>query len=221
MAGSISEFQRAIALNPNYATAHHWYGNGPLLFLGRFDEAIAEGKRAIELDPFSPIINADLGVNLLCARRYDEAIAQLRKTLEIDPTFYYAHYNLGVALQLRGDMPAAIAEYTKAQQLSDDLFVPVLLASAKAQSGDKDAAVRMLSELEELSQHRYVNSYWRTLLYLSLGNHDEAIRCLEQAAADHDTLGVMMIKVDPQLDPLRGDPRFEALVPKVFGAKQK
>src|SRR5713101_8016621 len=138
MAGSISEFQRAIALNPNYATAHHWYGNGPLLALGRFEEAIAEGKRAIELDPLSPIINADLGQNLYIARRYDEAIAQLRKTLEIDPTFYYAHYNLGIALQLKGDMPAAIAEYTQAQQLSDDQFVPVLLASAKAQSGDKD-----------------------------------------------------------------------------------
>ena len=188
MAGSISEFQQAIALNPNYATAHHWYGNGPLLALGRFDEAIAEGKRAIELDPLSPIINADLGQNLYIARRYDEAIAQLRKTLEIDPTFYYAHYNLGIALQLKGDLPAAIAEYTKAQQLSDDLVVPVLLASAKAQSGDKDAAVRLLAELEELSQHRYVLSYWRTLLYLSLGNRDEAIRWLEQAVADHDSL---------------------------------
>jgi tetratricopeptide (TPR) repeat protein len=109
IAASISEFQRAIALNPNYATAHHWYGNGPLLALGRFDDAIAEGRRAIELDPLSPIINADLGQDLYSARRYDEAIAQLRKTLEIDPTFYYAHYNLGIALQLNGDVPAAIA----------------------------------------------------------------------------------------------------------------
>ncbi|HEY4271078.1 MAG TPA: protein kinase [Candidatus Udaeobacter sp.] len=221
MAGSISEFQHAIALNPNYATAHHWYGNGPLLNLGRFDEAIAEGKRAIELDPFSPIINADLGQDLFCARRYDEAIAQLRKTLEIDPTFYYAHYHMGLALQLKGDLPAAIAEFTKAQQLSDDLFVSVLLASAKAKLGDRDAAVRMLSELEELSQHRYVGSLWRTFLYLSLGNRDEAVRWLEQAVADHDTLSVMMIKIDPQLDPLRGDPRFEALVQKVVGAKHK
>src|SRR5262249_14217408 len=79
-------------VEPNYATAHHWYGNGPLNALGRFDEAVAEGRRAVELDPLSPIINADLGQNLCVARRYDEAIAQLRKTLEIDPTFYYAHY---------------------------------------------------------------------------------------------------------------------------------
>jgi tetratricopeptide (TPR) repeat protein len=221
MAGSISEFQRAIALNPNYATAHHWYGNGPLLALGRFEEAIAEGKRAIELDPLSPIINADLGQNLYVARRYDEAIAQLRKTLEIDPTFYYAHYNLGMALQRKGDVPAAIAEYTKAQQLSDDLFVQVLLAAAKAQSGDKDAAIQMLAELEELSQHRYVPEYPRTLLYLSLGNRDEAIRRLEQAIADHESLTITMIKDDPKLDPLRGDPRFEALVQKVVGVEHK
>ena len=221
MAGSISEFQRAIALNPNYATAHHWYGNGPLLALGRFEEAIAEGKRAIDLDPLSPIINADLGQNLFCARRYDEAIAQLRKTLEIDPTFYYAHYNLGMALQLKGDLPAAIAEYTQAQQLSDDLFVPVLLASAKAKSGDKDAAVRLLAELEEVSQHRHVPSYFRTFLYLSLGNRDEAVRWLEQGIAHHDGVNINMIKIDPWLDPLRGDPRFELLVQKVIGVEHK
>src|SRR5215813_5825226 len=120
MAGSISEFQRAMALNPNYPTAHQWYGYHPLTALGRFDEAIAEGKRAIELDPLSPVINTDLGSTLINARRYDEAIMQLRKTLEIDPAFYYAHYALGLALQLKGDEPAAIAEYAKAQQLTDN-----------------------------------------------------------------------------------------------------
>jgi Tetratricopeptide repeat len=105
--------------------------------------------------------------------------------------------------------------------LSDDLWVLVLLASAKAQSGDKDAAVRLLAELEELSQHRHVPSYWRTFLYLSLGNRDEAVRWLEQGIADHDGVNIGMIKIDPWLDPLRGDPRFEVLVQKVVGPKQK
>jgi TolB-like protein/class 3 adenylate cyclase/Tfp pilus assembly protein PilF len=222
MLGSISEFQRAIALNPNYATAHQWYGRAPLAALGRFDQAIVEGKRAIELDPLSPIINTDLGYTMFNARRYGEAIAQLRQTLEIDPTFYYAHYTLGMALQVKGDLPAAIAEYTKAQQLTDNnLRARVLLAAAKAQSGDKEAAVQMLSELQELSRNRDVRAFWRALLYLSLGNREEAIRWLEEGVANHDDMDVNFIKVDPLLDPLRGDPRFEALVQKVVGPKQK
>ena len=85
------EFERAITLNPNYATAHHWYGLGPLRCVGDFDKAIAELKRALQLDPLSLIINADLGAGLVTARRYDEAIAQLRKTIEMDPYFYYAY----------------------------------------------------------------------------------------------------------------------------------
>ena len=222
MLGSISEFQRAIALNPNYATAHQWYGRAPLAALGRFDEAIAEGKRAIELDPLSPIINADLGYTMINARRYGEAIAQLRQTLEIDPTFYYAHYTLGMALQVKGDLPAAIAEYTKAQQLTDNnLRARVLLTAAKAQSGDKEAAVQMLAELEELSRNRNVRAFWRALLHLSLGNREEAVRWLEQGVVGHEDMDVNFIKVDPLLDPLRGDPRFEALVQKVVGAEHK
>jgi TolB-like protein/Tfp pilus assembly protein PilF/class 3 adenylate cyclase len=221
MAGSISEFQRAIALNPNYATAHQWYGCDPLRALGRFDEAIAEGKRAVELDPLSPVINSDLGQTLNIARRYDEAIVQFRKTLEIDPTFWVAHAGLGGALEHKGDLPVAIAEYIKAQQLSDDLRARVPLAVAKVQSGDKEAAVQLLAELEELARHRNVRAWWRTFLYLSLGNRDEAIRWLEQGIADHEGLDIAYIKVDPLLDPLRGDPRFEALVQKVVGSEHK
>jgi tetratricopeptide (TPR) repeat protein len=146
----------------------------------------------------------------------------LRKTLEIDPTFFYARFNLGIALQLNGDVPAAIAEYTKAQQLADNnLGARVLLAITKAQSGDKDAAARMLAELEELSRHRSVHPYWRALLYLSLENRDEAIRWLEQAIAEHDGLNIAWIKVDPFLDPCRGDPRFETLVQTVVGTEHK
>jgi tetratricopeptide (TPR) repeat protein len=197
---------------------HAWYGNNPLAALGRFEEAISEGKRAIELDPLSPIINADLGQNLYFARRYDEAIAQLRKTLEIDPTFYYARVILGLALQLKGDVPAAIAEFEKAQQSNDDLSPRVRLAVAKAKSGDKEGAARMLGELAELSRYRYVDAYWPALLNLSLNNREEAIRWLEQGVAHHE---VHSIKVNPMLDPLRDDPRFEALVQKVVGPKQK
>ena len=104
------------------------------------------------------------------ARRYDEAIAQFRKTLEIDPTFWVAHAALGGALEHKGDLPVAIAEYIKAQQLSDDLRARVPLAVAKAQSGDKEAAVQMLAELEELARHGNVRAWWRVFLYLSLGN---------------------------------------------------
>ena len=97
-AQSKKEFERAIELNPNYATAHHRFGNMNLAMVGEFDRAIAEGMRAVELDPLSLIINADLGQNFLLARRYDEAIEQLRKTLAMDPRFYYARWSFGEAL---------------------------------------------------------------------------------------------------------------------------
>jgi tetratricopeptide (TPR) repeat protein len=155
------------------------------------------------------------------ARRYDEAIAQLRKTLEIDPTLWVTHAVLGGALEHKGDLPVAIAEYIKAQQLSDDLRARVPLAVAKAQSGDKEAAVQLLAELAEMSRYRYVNAYWRALLCLSLKNRDEAIRWLEQGVANREGQPITWIKVDPLFDPLRGDPRFEALVQKVVGAKHK
>src|SRR5437867_11920531 len=101
-AGSTMEFERALSLDPNYATAHHWYGGGgPLLALGQFDRAIKEGKRAVELDPLSLINNADLGWLYFNARCYNEAEAQARKTLEMDSHFYLAHYDLADALPLK------------------------------------------------------------------------------------------------------------------------
>jgi len=95
------EFQRAIELNPNYAIAHQQYGNNTLSAIGRFDDAIVEGKRAVELDPLSLVINADLGANYYYARRYDEAIAQMRKTLEMDPGYYFAYITLGAGNERR------------------------------------------------------------------------------------------------------------------------
>ena len=220
LAGAMREYKRAIELAPNDATAHHWFGNDTLAALGQFEEAIAEGKRSVELDPLSIVINVDLGETFYYARRYDEAARQMRKALEIDPTSFYAHYNLGIVLQLTGDLPGAIAEYEKAKQLGDNPLVSALCASAKALAGDKNAALRMLSDFDELSRHREVVGYCRALLYLSLNNKDETLRWLEQGFKERDGSNICWIKVDPLLDPLHGDPRFEALVQKVVGEEK-
>ena len=149
----------------------------------------------------------------------DEAIEQLRKTLAIDSTFFYAHYNLGIALQLKGDLSAAIAEYEKAKQLSYDSFVLALLGAAKGLAGDKNAAEQALKELEQTAQSQGVDEYSRALLFLGMNNKEEALRSIEHAVAARDGSSLTWIKVDPQVDALRGDPRFEALVQKVLEPK--
>ena len=118
-----------------------------------------------------------------------------------------------------GDLSGAIAEYEKAKQLGDNTLVSTLCAQAKAHAGDKDAALRMLSDLDKISQHREVVGYLRALLYLSLNNKDEALRWLEQGFEERDGSNISWIKVDPLLDSLHGDPRFEALVQKVVAPK--
>jgi TolB-like protein len=219
LTGAAREYKRAIELKPNDADAHHWFSNDILAALGRFDEAIAEGRRSVELDPLSIVINADLGETFYYAKRYDDSVTQLRKTLEIDPASFYTHYNLGIALQAKGDLSGAIAEYEKAKRLGDNTLVSTLYAAAKAQAGDKDAARQMLGELDEISNHREVVGYLRALLYLSLNNKDEAQRWLEQGYAERDGSNICWINVDPLLDSLHGDPRFEALVQKVVAPK--
>jgi adenylate cyclase len=218
-AGSTREFERALALDPNYATAHHWDGGGPLLALGQFDRASTEGKRAVELDPLSLICNADLSWVYFDARRYDEAEAQARKTLEMDSRFYLAHYYLGKVLQFKGQLTEAIAEYKKAAELDDDPFVLGLLAQAYAKLGQRDEALKMLGQLQQLATRRYVTSYSFALVHIALGEKDKAIDWLERAYRDRAGPDIALIKVDPFLDDLRGDPRFEALVQKVVAPK--
>ena len=214
------EFQRAIELNPNYAIAHQQYGNNTLSALGRFDDAIGEGKRAVELDPLSLIINADLGTDYYFARRYDESIAQLRKTVELDPGFYYVRLNLGEALAAKGALDEAIAEYQKAHALNDDPFALGLLGHAYASSGNKAEALKILDQLKELSKQHYVSAYSFAVLYVGLGDKEEALRWLEQAYQDRAGNDIGWIRVDSILNPLHGDPRFEAIAEKIIPARE-
>ena len=216
-AESEKEFRRAIALNPNYATAHHWFGNALLVGLGRFDEAIIENQRAVELDPLSLIINADLGSTFMIARRYDQAIAQLQRTLTLDNKFGYAHWNLGEALYLKGDSTGAIAEYEKAASLDNDPEIQALLARAYAETGKKEQALEILRKLSETAQHQFVRGYLFALIYIGLGDKTTAVQYLERCSQQRENIDLNWIRVDPLLDPLRGDSQFEALVDKIFG----
>jgi TolB-like protein/class 3 adenylate cyclase/Flp pilus assembly protein TadD len=215
---SLKEYERAIRLNPNYATAHHWHGE-LLGAMGRFDEAIAQLKRAQELDPLSLIINCDLGEGYTYARQYDKAIEQLRKAIEMDPRFYYAHRRLGEVLQLTGRLDDAIAEYRKAVELNDDPSVLALLGQAYARAGQQEEGQRILARLSEEAKSRYVSAYSFALIFLALGDKERAIDEIERAYRERAGEDIDLIKVDPLLDDLHGNPRFEALVQKVLAPK--
>jgi serine/threonine-protein kinase len=217
-AGAMKEFQRAIDLDPNYATAHHWYANGPLLALGRFDEAIVEGARAVELDPLSPIINVNQANNSIIAGRYDEAIQQIRKALELDPEFGYAHSNLGLALEFKGDLPGAIAEFRRAHQLNGDPLSLAYLGNLYGKTGNVTEAANILTELEQLTKTKYVSAYAFALVQAGLGNRAEALRWLEKCYADRSQ-EIGYVRVDRLLDSLRDDPGFQNLVGRVFSGK--
>src|SRR5438093_1453588 len=215
---ALSELERAVQLKPNYATAHHWLALADMT-LARFDPAIGEGKRAIELDPLSLIINADFSWLYLCARRYDEGEAQARKTLEIDSHFFLAHYYLGIALQLKGRLSEAIPEFQKSFDLNGDPYSLGILGQAYARNGQNEEARKILARLNEQGNARRVAPYAMALVYLGLGDKERAIDELDRGYRDGETNYLFVIKVDPLLDNLRGDPRFEALVQKIVAPK--
>jgi adenylate cyclase len=218
---SKKEFERAIALDPNDATAHQWFGIGPLIVTGEFDPAIAEGKRAVELDPLSLVINTDLGVDYSMARRYPEAIEQFNKTLAMDPRFYYARFSFGMALQFNGQLAEAIAEYKKAVDLTDDPFVLAWLAQGYAKAGQRDEALKLLAQMEQLATKRYVGAWSFAIVHVALGEKGKAIDELDRAYRERSDPYITFIKVGPLFDPLRGDPRFQALLAKAFSPGKK
>lgn len=213
MTESNREYQRAIELNPNYATAHQWYGIN-LVLTQRVDEGIAEGKRAIELDPLSLVVNLELGANLNYARQHEQAVAQLQKTIELDRNWYLAHMVLCQTYVAKGLLPQAVAECQRARELNDDPYVLAFLSLAYAASGKRDEAVKALGQMNEFAKQRYVPAYAFAVAYAGLGERDQAFQWLERSLQDH-AWDITYLKVDPLMDNLRSDPRFADLVKRI------
>jgi len=218
--GAIAEYERTLQLNPNDATTRQWFANDALANVGQTEREIAELKRAVELDPLSLVINSNLGVAYIHAGRLDEAIAQLGKTVELDGTFYYARYNLAQALELKGLIPEATAEYQKTMSMTEDPVPLGMLGRLYASHGQKDEALKILQRLRQNREQRYTAAYSLALIYVGLGDHNEALNWLEQGYREHDGFNIGPIRIDPLLAPLHGDPRFEALAEKIVPARE-
>jgi len=206
------EFRRGIELNPGYATAHHWYA-WHLSLLGRYDDAIAEMKKAENLDPLSLIINADLAELLVLAHANDESIEQSRKTIEMDPNFALAHNQLAQAYLQKHLYDEAVAELQKAVQLSGGSPTCIAnLARAYAISGKRDETKRLLSDLKQRSNPNHSYAAEIAMIYASLGDKDQAMSWLEKGYDERFNPGVLL---RPGFDPLRSDSRFQNLVHRI------
>jgi serine/threonine-protein kinase len=211
--GSEKEFRRAIELKPNYATAHHWLGSD-LASVKRFDDSLVEYGRAEELDPLSPIIGTNLGDALVDARRYDEAIAQYKRTLVRNPNFAYAHQALGWAYGSRGMYPEAIAETRAAIELRYGSSAKGYLGLWLAKSGKRDEAVKLLSELKQEAARGYVQSYTFALIYIGVGDKEEALNYLEKHMLSRAETA-NSYAVAPELDDLRSEPKFKEMLKRM------
>jgi TolB-like protein/DNA-binding winged helix-turn-helix (wHTH) protein/Flp pilus assembly protein TadD len=206
------EFQRAIELNPGYATAHQWYA-WHLSLLSRYDEAIAEMRKAENLDPLSLIINADLAELLVLTHSDDESIRQSHKTIEMDPNFGLAHNQLAQAYLQKHMYDEAVAELKTAVQLSggSPAFI-ANLARAYVVSGKRSEAAKLLDDLKKRSNPGYSNASEIAVIYASLGDADQAMTWLEKGYDERFNPGVLL---RPGFDPLRSDPRFQNLVRRI------
>jgi serine/threonine-protein kinase len=211
--GSEKEYRRAIELKPNYSTAHHWLG-ADLGNVKRFDDSLVEMRRAEEIDPLSPIIGTNLADMLVFARRYDEAIAQYKSILVRNPNFEYAHLALGRAYGSKGMYPEAIAETRTALELNKGSSTKGHLGLWLARSGKRDEAVKLLSELKQEANRDYVQGYTFALIYIGLGDKEEALNYLEKHMLSHaETANTYAVA--PELDDLRSEPRFKEMLKRM------
>ena len=205
------EFKKAVELNPNYGPAHHWYSH-LLLSMGRFDESLTESQRFVELDPLSPAPHLHLGLHYLIARQYDDCIRQELKTLQMDPNYILAHSQLGQAYLFKGMYAEALRELEKARELSGgDKTNTARLAHAYGVAGRKDEARKLLQELLSTPGHGQEIPGGVAIVYLGLGENEKALEWLLKAY-EKQPYWSADLKVDPLFDPLRSDPRFQALL---------
>ncbi len=212
--GAENEYRRAIELNPNYPTAHHWYA-AQLLLQGRLDQALQEIKKAQQLDPLSLGINKDFAVILLYARDYDKALEQCRKTLEIEPHFGTMSTYIAQIYELKQKYPEATAELEKAHAAApEDSEITYALGQAYALIGKKDEALKIANELNQPAKQNVSLPKEAAYLYALLGEKERAVAILQKAADDH-YLPVAEVKTDPRFGELRTDARVVELLQKI------
>jgi eukaryotic-like serine/threonine-protein kinase len=208
--GAETEFKRAIELNPNSATVHHWYGDY-LANMGRFEEGMHETKRAQELDPLSLIINTTLGWQYYLAGQNDRAIEQLRKVLDMDPKFSLARRTLEEVYAQMGKHKEAVAEREKVLSLSGSPELAASIEEDFSKSGYKGVLQSWLDGLTEIAKHDYVSSYSIAEAYMRMGEKEKAFTWLQKAYEDRDS-GLVSLAVEPMFAGVRGDPRFRDLL---------
>lgn len=212
--GSEAEFRRALELNPGYADAHHWYAHC-LIAVGRREESLAESKRALELDPVSPIMSVHLGWLYYQLHQYDLASAQLARTLELEPNDGLGHWYLGLVREQQGRYAEALDAIRRGRNLlQGNLIVQADEGHALAVSGRKAEAGAALRDLLTLSPTRYVNPVEVALVHIGLGHVEEAFQWLDRGVDKRSDL-LVYLNVDPRFDPIRSDARFAALVRRV------
>jgi serine/threonine-protein kinase len=210
--GAEGEFQRAIALDPRYPTAHHWYAMSCLAPLGRLEEALQEILTAQALDPISSIIARDVARIHYYKRDYEAALEQCDHTIELNPHFPPAYWILGLVQEQRGEFDESAAAFNRALQLSPQSpLMQAGLGRTCALSGNKADALRVLAELQKLSEKRYVSPFELASLHFALGQTDEGFQWLTKAFQDR-CFDLICLRVDPRWESLRSHSRFNKLL---------
>lgn len=213
------EFRRAIELaggsastfEPGPASTYHWYAHY-LMTMGRGEESLTAGRRALDLDPLDLANNAHQGWHHLFVRQYEQAVEPLRRTIEMDPDWPVGHWYLGLTFEQQGAFDDAIAQFETCVRLTRERpAMLALLGHARAVARQRAEAERILDQLSALSKERYVPSYPIAAIHAGLGRNDEAFAWLERAYVERDSW-LDYLGLDPRLDGLHSDPRFGDLL---------